>query len=338
MKWVLVVLVSLVWGCAKTQPLPTTTPSVWVITNKAAMPVPVPKPTNTIPIRFKEVWLFPSGTNALGSGFAEGVGSPAIPLVGDYDMLRRSMPPYTHVHLMGGDYWSAADWDTPLKQGQVWEGAGIGITTIHRDPRFHQKRDQSLMWSYDNGIQIKNMSLDANGQPGDLWQRNGIDLFGSYNLVDGVDVQGATGNWTNHTECFPIFVGNTSNNVANIVRNCWVHDPAGRYITAISVTGQVTVENCRVDLPQYSDQHFACFQGSWLRDALFLNNTAVGGDFAYYSDTGMDINFTLAFNNFDSSTNAIFINKAPNLGWFIKNYVATRNIGAVDMRVDFLGY
>lgn len=308
--------------------------------SRSFAPVPTPpapaqnakssyNPGPTFPGPLSEVYVIPWPTNCTGTRLITGYGTHYAPFSGDLDAIKQRLPDHCRVRLSGGIYWSGASWGLNAKAGQSWSGAGIGITIIRRDPAFSLPRDQTLFWSYEDGITIEDMTLDANGQPGDVWQRNGLDLFGSQNTVRRVEVINATGSWTNHAECFPIFVGWSNYTRGNLISECRVSRPRGDYITGISLNGGGIVEKCVVDLPAAYGN--CSFQGSCINGAVFTLNTALGGFYGYYSDWGSDTNLTLTWNDFSRSQQAIVIQKGST-NWVTKGFLSIGNRGAADQQ------
>lgn len=283
-------------------------------------------PLVTWPAAPCEVWLKAS-SNYCGTKLVKGSGTQADPYIGAFDLIRSNLPAQAWIHLGPGVFWTEANWNTPAKTGQRWSGAGMGTTTVRRDRGFGLNRDQSIFWSYSDQVTLEDMTLDANGARSDVWQRNGCDLWGSFNTVRRVEVINATGCWTNHAECFPIFVGWSNYTTGNVISECRVRQPAGDYITGISLNGGGWVDRCVAELPTAYGN--CCFQGSCINGATFTLNTSLGGFYGYYSDWGSDTNLTLAFNDFSRSSQAVVITKGST-NWVTVGFRSIGNRGAVD--------
>ncbi len=264
------------------------------------------EPTSTVvwPRVYGEVWIGPAVRSNLGTRAVVGDGSRERPFVGDFDWMRQNLTNNVRVHLRVGNYWTAADGSGPLRTGQRWSGAGMGLTVIRRDPESALERSQAIFVSQESGIMVEEMTLDPRGNEVERWKRSGLELVGSYNTVREIEVVHPSGCARTGQECFAIFVGGPGT-VGNRVMGCRVRSVRGDYVTAVTVNGQAVTSFCQVEFLAGVAGAFAGYQASYGQDALFFGNRSIGGGYGYYTDTGSDTNVVVMGNFFTGCVSGI---------------------------------
>ncbi|HZL43325.1 MAG TPA: hypothetical protein VFD66_08590 [Verrucomicrobiae bacterium] len=277
----------------------------------------------------REVWIS-ARTNALGSGFIAGSGDIIRPYYGDFDAILNSLPSHTTIHLLPGIHFTKGyeftRGDAALKAYQKVIGAGIDVTTVRRDRRFHPDTadNEGELWSAADGVEVSDLTIDANGSESDLQKNNAVGLRGSYCAVRRVKAIHTSGNLAKEQECFPIFVGDPVK-VGNMISECEVSSIRGTYCTAIAVLGQGVVSHNRVFLPVMTNMAQGIFQGyqaNGSRNALIDGNICDGGVSGFETDTLSETNLTIMNNAFRNVLCGVVLIKTGN--WNLDG-VAIRN-------------
>ncbi len=98
-------------------------------------------------------------TNALGTGTVHGSGAIQDPFWGDLDSIITSIPPSSTIHLLPGVHCTKGILN--LRANQKVKGAGMDVTIVRQDNRFNKTTDGALLNSYDDGVEISDLTLDC---------------------------------------------------------------------------------------------------------------------------------------------------------------------------------
>jgi hypothetical protein len=279
----------------------------------------------------REVWIS-ARTNRLGSGSIAGSGDIIRPYYGDFDAILNSLPSYTTIHLLPGIHFTKGyeftRGDAALKAYQKVIGAGIDVTTIRRDLRFHPDTadNEGELWSNADGVEVSDLTIDANGRDSDLQKNNAVGLRGSFCAVRRVKVINGSGNLAKEQECFAIYIGDPGK-TGNIVSECEVSSIQGTYCTAISLLGQGIVSHNRVFFPAVTNVNqgiFQAYQASGSQNALLDGNSCDGGLTGFETDTLSDTNLMIVNNAFRNVLCGVVIIKDKN--WSVDGVSIRNNI------------
>lgn len=166
-----------------------------------------------------EVWVS-ARTNALGTGFVAGSGTVSDPFYGDFDVVMRSIGPRTTVHLLPGVHYTkgVGYWPTNevfLKPYQRLVGAGMDTTTVRRDTNFYYGSGETVLVSWNDGVELSDMTVDANADGSEPLYQNGC--------------------LSNSSECFAVNFGGGWSSVSE----CEVSSVKGNYISAFCLEAGV---------------------------------------------------------------------------------------------------
>ncbi len=294
--------------------------------------------TNKVGSDTNEVWLS-AKTNALGSGRIWGSGSLADPFYGDFNAIINSLQTNTTIHLLPGVFHTKgfvwAHGDLALKANQRVIGAGIDVTIIRRDRRWHDDVGQNdgELWSRADGIEVSDLTIDASGSASDRYKNNAIGLYGSHCVVRRVKAINCSGNLARGQESFPFALGNQKGgSVGNILSECRVSSVRGDYFSAVILNGQGIVEKSRVSFPTLTNRNqglFHAYTVGWSENALFFANFCEGGSFGFYTDTGSLTNLTIMANIFKDVVGGVYIPKSPGKGYGVDG------VSITDNRIEF---
>ena len=161
-----------------------------------------------------------------------------IPVSNQFDALMQACPPYCTIRIAQGTNFTMGAWGP--KTGQRIIGAGKGLTVL----QFPSGAVASnlLNRAYVMGVQppyhqtnidIEDMTLDANYQPGTITTLNGLGLCGDGNTVRNVEVihtASYTASPTNYVECWGITIASFpfASSSGNLIEGCSVSGFTGQ--------------------------------------------------------------------------------------------------------------
>lgn len=263
-----------------------------------AFPGPIEPPPTPV-IRLGEFWVSPYMTNALGTGFITGQGTPQSPYTGDFDAIMKGSKTNTAIHLGPGVFYTRAIGDWNLQTGQKMNGAGIGITAILRDPRWSYNQNQPVLLAVGDDISLSDLTIDAACTNGEPFIHNAITLFGDRPELRRLWAIRVSGKWP-YLECFSYFICPSASDPASggIISECYLSQVMGDYVEGFCVWGGAHVYHCTAVFPILTNNahppFFNGFQAAYSYGARFESCTQIGGSGVFYTDTGSDTDLTIS--------------------------------------------
>lgn len=281
--------------------------------------------TNAALQRALEFWI---STNTTAEFLTKGAGGTGgtldRPLDGssqtNFDHIMADMPSFSTIHILAGTYQTLGELDWGPKTGQRIIGSGIGITVLQFPASAVASGEVNRLRIinpsppyFQTNIEVSDMTLDCNYQPGSMITLNGIDLHGSGNAIRRVKVINAasfTSGITNYTEAWGITMESFPYGEAseNIIEGCEVSqftNNNGNNLSAICLlenNSGIIRDNRVIGNPP--NLVFALAPGS--HNSLVEGNYVVGAYSASHTDDGTgNTNIIFAHNRFVNCGSAI---------------------------------
>ncbi len=279
-----------------------------------------------------EFWISTVAQTSGGVNGVYGNGTLACPFDGStqtkFDSVMHYLSddpsPFHHstIHLLAGTYQTlgssarySAGLGWRLQDGQKLLGSGIDNTIIRLvTPAPTQSYLIGCYPLYASGIEVSDMTLDANYTPADgAVSYGGMELTGTGNAARRVKVTNVA--WAGAQEVYGITfdcggTGTTNNSEGNIIEECEVYVAAGQNCDGLAFNGGPTqwisgiMRNNRV---VFSDTYGMGINGAWMRNTLIEGNYIRGSVSGIYGDTGGYTNVVVAHNVFENCCEGIFL-------------------------------
>jgi hypothetical protein len=259
-----------------------------------------------------EVWIS-ARTNALGTGVIFGNGAITNPFYGDFDAIMRSLATNTTIHLLPGVHYTMGYYHSfELTNYQRVIGAGIDTTTVRRDTNYFYDSYamEGVLHSYSDGVEVRDLTLDANANGSETHIQQAISLGGNYCKIQRVRAINTFGSTSTAGQCFSVSVAGTRSLISEVE----VSSVLGTYCAAISLLSGVggIVEHCRVSFPALSSGGpvLQAYYAKGTYDALFDGNVCEGGYGGFRTATLSETNLTIINSTFRNVFYGIALSKS----------------------------
>jgi hypothetical protein len=250
----------------------------------------------------------------------------------NFDRNMDELPANFTIHLMAGTFHTRGNIAWNANPGIKILGSGLDSTIIQFSSNtvasfsgvtWHNFITEKSQFGDSNTV-VRDLTLDCNYQPGILTTLNGLELFGSGNLVSHVKfLNGASfsTSQTNYAEDFAVLItgrpGPASNNV---IENCVVSGYTCNFFNNLSALG---LDGANYDgrlshnlIIQTGDTNYVyglgCIGNGFVVDGNVTSNCVI----AYHSDTsGGTTNMDLVNNSFINCCAAVFIANSVNVNF-----------------------
>lgn len=242
------------------------------------------------------------------------------------------LPANFTIHLMAGTFHTRGNIGWNANPGIKILGSGMNSTIIQFSSNtvasfggvtWHNFITEKSQFGDSNAV-VRDLTLDCNYQPGILTTLNGLELFGSGNLVSHVKfLNGASfsTSQTNYAEDFAVLItGRPSPASNNVIENCVVSGYTCNFFNNLSA---LALDGVNYDgrlshnlIIQTGDTNYVyglgCIGKGFVVDGNVTSNCVI----AYHSDTsGGTTNMDLVNNSFINCCAAVFIANSVNVNF-----------------------